>query len=248
MKFRKTVPPDPVHPVYPCLNLIFGFSESPGSPAQCRHRIIHSRSAYLLPGRLRPANFASPRNWLDRSDAPWHLLDMPLRATVDGKELLAPLLSDDEWEELRTRCVAADHPLILPCCDEWGHCRRSKLGTRHFVHHRQQARCSWPPETEQHLLAKATIVQGCREAGFEARPEHQGDGWRADVLASKSSVKIAFEVQWSTQTAEETQLRQARYQATNVRCCWFFRKMPSTLGPQKEIPAFELFFEGRARL
>ncbi|NEQ72885.1 MAG: hypothetical protein F6K23_07255 [Okeania sp. SIO2C9] len=58
---------------------------------------------------------------------------MPLRAILDNQELLAPLLSDEEWEELKRKKVQ----VILPCCEARGHLRTSKLGTKHFAHNKK---------------------------------------------------------------------------------------------------------------
>jgi len=159
--------------------------------------------------------------------------------------MAAPLLSEAEWDALCNRARENDHPLVLPCCGSSGHCRISKLGTRHFVHYRRAA-CSWQPETAEHLLAKEAVIRGCHAAGFTAKSECSEGGWRADVLAIKSTLRLAFEIQWSSQTAEETEERQSLYAKSNVRGCWFFRRTPAMLKPQNETPAFELNFEDRA--
>lgn len=126
---------------------------------------------------------------------------MPLRAKLGGNDLLAPLLSDAEWEAVAANAIEEERPLSLSCCGAPGHCRTSKLGTRHFVHCRQ-GECTWKPETAEHLLAKEAVVRGCSAAGFTAVPECAEGGWRADVLAINNAVRIAFEIQWSPQTAE----------------------------------------------
>jgi hypothetical protein len=52
------------------------------------------------------------------------------------------------------------------------------------------------------------------------------EDWRADVLATRGNIRIAFEVQWSRETLAETLARQERYARQGVRCCWFFRFPP----------------------
>ncbi len=94
---------------------------------------------------------------------------MPLRAFVAGREVIAPELSDAEWDALQAT-VAAGAPVILPCCGGAGYLRRSKFGTPHFAHKRG-ADCDAPGETIQHLKAKADIVIACRRAGFSAVTE-----------------------------------------------------------------------------
>lgn len=182
---------------------------------------------------------------------------MPLRAFVDGKEVIAPTLSDEEWEALRQRVQAEKLPVVLPCCERPGYLRRSRLGTRHFAHKRSTEndapRCDMEGETMEHLKAKADIVMAAQRAGYRAAPELAGDGWRADVMAERAngSGRIAFEVQWSFLRLEDCIFRQERYARDQVRGCWFFRNPPpqwvrdGDTGPElkarHELPLFHLW-------
>ena len=168
---------------------------------------------------------------------------MPLRALINGDEVLAPFISDTEWLELK----AKKPQIVLPCCNEAGFLRTSKLGIKHFVHKKKI--CDWKPESQEHLMAKTEIVKACRQAGYSASTEVSGLDWRADVLAvkegSKGKIQIAFEVQWSYQTLEETQRRQAKYKENGIRCCWLFRCLPKggDHHPCSELPMFQLVLE-----
>lgn len=59
--------------------------------------------------------------------------------------------------------------------------------------------------------------------GYEVTTEASGVDWRADVLATKPGknglIKLAFEVQWSPQTLEQTEERQQKYTRDGIRCC-----------------------------
>jgi len=168
---------------------------------------------------------------------------MPLRALVNGVEVIAPMLSDAEWEALR----AAGGQVILPCCGSEGYLRRSPMGTPHFAHKRG-AHCEVEAgETIYHLKAKADIMVACQNAGYAALTEVAGDDWRADVLAERGSVRIAFEVQWSFLRLDDAIFRQERYARDSVRGCWFFRNPPPQLMrgdrvlAQQELPIFHLY-------
>ncbi len=166
---------------------------------------------------------------------------MPLRALVAGREVIAPELSTAEWEALQAE-VAAGAAVILPCCGGAGYLRRSKFGTAHFAHKRG-ADCDASGETIQHLKAKADIVIACRRAGFSALTEVVGGSdadWRADVLATRGSRRIAFEVQWSFLRLKEAVFRQERYARDGVRGCWFFRKPPPNWRARRDLPLFQL--------
>ncbi|MEP7293107.1 MAG: competence protein CoiA family protein, partial [Chloroflexota bacterium] len=129
---------------------------------------------------------------------------MPLRALVNGVEVIAPALSEAEWDALRDTSAR----VILPCCGSEGYLRRSAMGTAHFAH-KKGAHCAvGQGETIHHLKAKSDILIACQQAGYTALPEVAGDDWRADVLAVQGSVRIAFEVQWSFLRLEAATYRQ----------------------------------------
>lgn len=153
---------------------------------------------------------------------------MPLRASIDGKEIIAPFIDDSEWNSLKKDISSGNKQAILPCCQNLGLLRTSKLGTKHF-YHKHKLNCSWEPETKEHLRAKYLIVIACKNAGFEASTEVIGSDWIADVLATKGSAKIAFEVQLSPQTALKTLERNERYKRDGIICCWLFNRIPIEL-------------------
>lgn len=168
---------------------------------------------------------------------------MPLRALLEGRELLAPLMSEEEWAELKKTLSHEKLNITLPCCNKPGFMRVSKLGTRHFVHSVKpdSAECNWKPETAEHLLAKTEIVRACKKAGYDVSTEVTGPDWRADVLATKKNIKVAFEVQLSAQSFEETKERTERYKRDGIRACWLMgKKVIIPDEPQKDIPFFIL--------
>ena len=172
---------------------------------------------------------------------------MPLLAHVDGGAVIAPFLTDTEWEALRRAVAARTTRAVLPCCGAAARLRRSTLGTRHF-HHPVRGDCAWAPEPAQPLRAKAEIALAARAAGFTALPEASGPDWRADVLVTGAGQPVAFEVRWSAQSLAETEARQARYARDGVRGCWFFRRPPAGLKPwaaaRPDLPMFTLVGAG----
>lgn len=64
--------------------------------------------------------------------------------------------------------------------------------------------------------------------GWEANPEvrgttSDGEAWIADVLCERDGLRVAFEVQWSSQSDEEFRRRQQRYARSGVRTIWVTR-------------------------
>ncbi|MEX2213481.1 MAG: competence protein CoiA family protein [Phycisphaeraceae bacterium] len=164
---------------------------------------------------------------------------MPLKAIENNEVLIAPLLSQERWERLRTDVRAKRVTLRMACCDTEALVRESKLGTRHF-YHKPGAECGAKGETLEHLLIKEQVALGACDAGCEVDTEVQGRGWRADVLATRDTTRVAFEVQWSAQTLEETSFRQDRYAEDYVQCAWLFRRMPKGAKTILELPMFQL--------
>jgi hypothetical protein len=122
--------------------------------------------------------------------------------------------------------------------------RVSKLGTQHFVHARRSDTCTSAPESAEHLLLKSIVLRAVRDAGWNGDVEVCGpDGaWRADVMATRGSLRVAFEVQLSTIPFTELAARQRAYADDGVRGCWFYGygalKPPPP--PKTDIPAFPL--------
>lgn len=170
---------------------------------------------------------------------------MPLVALVDGDRKVSSLLSDDGWAALKKDVQAKRIPLTLRC-GQPGHLRSTRKGTRFFAHNPGSGHeCDSTGETQQHLRAKDIIVRAAVAAGWDAEPEVRGDGWIADVLATRGNVRIAFEVQWSSQSDADFEHRQSRYQRDGVRGAWFVRhasSIPSV--PSADLPIFSLAEEG----
>lgn len=177
---------------------------------------------------------------------------MPLRAVdrITGTELIAPLLSEAEWQALKAAARLGQAELIMPCCGSAAELRTSKLGTRHFKHKARPQNCAWENETLEHLSAKAEIVIACQQAGYAVTPEHAEADWRADVLAVRGGARLAFEVQWTRQSLDDYRMRQRRYAAAGVRGCWFFRHAPArpTELASHDLPLFALRFDADAQI
>lgn len=170
---------------------------------------------------------------------------MPLVATVEGVRRVSSLLTDDEWVALKKDVQAKRARLILRC-GQPGHLKSTRKGTRFFAHNPGSGHeCESTGETQQHLRAKDIIVRAAVAAGWDAEPEVRGDGWVADVLATKGTVRLAFEVQWSNQNDADYERRQDRYRRDGVRGAWFVRHEASIPGvPSADIPLFRLAEDG----
>ncbi|MGO4785206.1 competence protein CoiA [Cryobacterium sp. W22_MBD10_FK3] len=161
---------------------------------------------------------------------------MPLTAILGGRRVIAPLLTDAEWAQLR-----AGHPR-LPC-DAQAVSKENKSGTRYFAH--------WPgshcevehkPESPEHLKSKEIIVRAAIAAGWQAAQEVPSEdrSWVADVLVTDGLHTVALEVQWSHQTPEEYHRRQARYLAAGIDAYWFARHKTTLSNYQVKVPVFGL--------
>ena len=128
---------------------------------------------------------------------------MPLKAKIEGKTVISIGLSDDEWDHLKEVAPFNKNSIKLLCCDSSPYLRISKLGTKHFVHKTKNS-CNWKPESIDHLRLKEIIFNICKDEGWKVEPEYSFNDWIADIFATKGNLKLAFEIQWSRHTDEET--------------------------------------------
>src|SRR5215212_4398991 len=173
---------------------------------------------------------------------------MPLLAyTQSGEPLVAPLMSDHEWERLRS---TTERDAWMPESRRRAVPKVSRLGTRFFAYPPGHAAESGR-ESDVHLYLKAQCLIGARAAGWEALPEQPGmtpDGqdWRADVLCRRPGKPwtIAIEAQVQLQGEEAYRQRQQRYVASGVRALWLVAHEPAALHhywlrPDLHLPAFK---------
>lgn len=168
---------------------------------------------------------------------------MPLKCVAPTGDVYAFKYSAEAWAGLRHENAKARH-LRMPCCDSGVVLKTSKRGTHFFAHARTGA-CTTAPETAEHLLAKDIIARAAELTGWQAQTEVRGtssksESWTADVMCQKAGVRqrVAFEVQLSPQTLEETEIRQSRYKRSGVRALWLFKS--PILPVSRDTPAFLL--------
>jgi hypothetical protein len=172
---------------------------------------------------------------------------MPLLAyTRSGEPLVAPLVSDDEWERLRS---AKDRDAWMPHSQRRAIPKISRLGTRFFAHPPGHAP-EGAKESNLHLYLKAQCLIGAKAAGWEALPEQigktpEGLDWRADVLCRRpeKAWSVGFEAQVQLQGEEAYRQRQERYAASGLRTLWLVAHEPAALQgywrkPDPHLPAF----------
>jgi hypothetical protein len=165
---------------------------------------------------------------------------MPLRCidSQTGQSLVAFEFGTSDWQELKSKNQRVSH-LQMACCSAPAVLKTSKNGVQFFAHKIHEP-CESAPETENHLHLKRMVVEAARANGWAAYPEvsgsdSEGQCWIADVLATRENHKVAVEIQWSGQTAEETLARQERYRRSGVRGLWLLRQPGFPVS--KQLPA-----------
>lgn len=164
---------------------------------------------------------------------------MPLSCKFGNDSICSIEYDAAGWDELRALNAAEDR-LRLDCCASRVTLKTSKLGTRFFAH-KQRGECTSAAETAEHLFVKACIARAIAGSGWNVATEVRGyapDGslWIADVMAERGKHRIAFEVQWSPQTQEQTAQRQEKYRGSGVRGLWLLSR-PSGIQVSKEVPS-----------
>jgi len=169
---------------------------------------------------------------------------MPLVALDRGERVVSIALAADEWEALRRRARAG--AVTLPGCGSQAYLRRSRSGLPHFVHQPGAAKCAaHAEESPAHVRAKAAIVEAARRARWSAEPEVPGDGFLADVVASRGGRRVAFEVQLSPQAEVDYRDRTRVRADAGLEVVWLARipavrskwaSRPSILNPDPAMP------------
>lgn len=154
---------------------------------------------------------------------------MPLRAKLNDEELIATRIPDERWAFLKSSKAVP----ILSCCSSEAYLRVSPLGTKHFVHKHKAGTCYWQSETYEHLRVKEEILTACWDAGWNAVPEVKGDNWIADVVASRDTQNVVFEIQISGIAWQEIKERHQSYKNAGLSDFWFFRSLPRI--PEREF-------------
>lgn len=169
---------------------------------------------------------------------------MPLRAVSNTSNVHAFKFDGLQWAELKVTYRTMN--LRMPCCDSQAIPKTSSLGNNFFAHARK-GNCTSAPESAEHLYCKQLVAQAALRVGWSVHTEWRentpdGDEWIADVFCQRGSAKIAFEIQISPQTHEETLQRQARYRASGVRGAWFYssRIRQGQVAHNQDTPAFVL--------
>lgn len=155
---------------------------------------------------------------------------MPLSACIDGELVCAPLVPADRWGLLRSR------PIELQPCGHRGFPRVSPRGTQHFVHERDSD-CHHA-ESAEHLHLKAVVARAVAAAGWHAATEVPGQGFVADVLATRDDALVAVEVQRSRQVLREYERRQSTYAGAGIRCVWLVNAVPAGHQAGPQLPLF----------
>lgn len=144
-------------------------------------------------------------------------------ALLRGEPIVAFDLTAEQFDALKTE-VRADRDLLrFP--DGLVAIPRSGAQVHAHFAHRSGEGGGGDAETIHHVLAKKAIRDVAIKRGWQAQLEVRGpDGrWRVDVLLTRGSRRVAFEVQWSHQDIAEYCERTARYAADGVDTVWLSR-------------------------
>lgn len=155
---------------------------------------------------------------------------MPFSAILNEEKIYSFKFTEDEWSILKAN---KNKNILMPCCDSEVVLKTSKLGTRYFSH-KPKVNCGYSsPETVEHLFCKYLVAKTLHELGWTVETEKEGvtpsgKKWIADIYAEKNNQKMCIEIQWSSQTVEDTELRHNIYEESGIRCLWLMR-FPTTI-------------------
>ncbi len=145
---------------------------------------------------------------------------MPLKAIVDGKTIIGPDLSVEEWTTLKSRHKKG-LTITMGCCGAPGHLRISTKGTQHF-YHAVDTGCNYEQESKEHLEIKYQIYRTCKSENWETYVEFPAPDrtWISDVYAIKDGRKVVFEIQISTISPSVLEERDGKYRNEGIESYW----------------------------
>ncbi|HAX5102291.1 TPA: hypothetical protein JZG64_004556 [Escherichia coli] len=147
---------------------------------------------------------------------------MPLRASLNGKEIHSFEFDHQKWENLKQ--TYKSQFLFMSCCGQQAIPKTSKLNNYYFAH-KSKSDCQYAKESAEHLCLKFLIAKLASDAGWSVTTEKQGltpegEQWIADVFCTRNNAKLIFEVQLSSQKDDEFKVRQNRYISSGIRALW----------------------------
>lgn len=146
---------------------------------------------------------------------------MPFRAILDGEHVLSLRIAKEAWASFARRVKAGEDVVRMRCCNSPGIPKISPLGRPFFAHKAQPAECNWKPVSLEHIELQAAAYEAVLAAdGWSGKIEDSGPNWRADVLATRGKVRVAFEIQLSAQGQAKTLFREDRYEDATVLPWW----------------------------
>lgn len=145
---------------------------------------------------------------------------------VDGRRVVAPLLSAEAWKEVVA--LSKDRKVLMPDTRYPAQAKTLRWNggiTRYFSHFPGEA----PPgyastESPEHMAMKLAIYQRLLQLGVPVELEAGQGDWRADLLVGVSafSTALAIEVQLTQQSAQRTYDRTAQRRRLGVPTLWLF--------------------------
>jgi hypothetical protein len=137
------------------------------------------------------------------------------------------------------------------CCGAPLKIRTAEGKIPHFVHETTPSFCEGDKRVSpEHLRLQATVALAIAGTGWECETEAaEKDSvagrtvWRADILATRSKARVAFEIQLSNADWNVMLERQQRYRASGVRGLWFVKTKKGFPAAQ-EMPVFVVETDG----
>lgn len=150
---------------------------------------------------------------------------MPFSAVINNSKIYSFKIKESEWEEYKKD---KSKYFSMNCCSSKAILKTSKFGTQFFAHSPKSDCNLSVKESIEHQYCKYIIAKTLHSLGWNVEAEKSGETptgkkWFADIFAEKNNSKVCIEVQWSPQTAEETDSRTQVYEESGLKCLWFVR-------------------------
>lgn len=147
---------------------------------------------------------------------------------IDGRRVIAALLSDARWKEVVK--LSKSRQVLMPDTGLPAQAKTLRLKggiTRYFSHFPGEAPEGYASlESPEHMAMKIAIYEKLISLGIPAELEDGLEDWRADILVGSSAFSegLAIEVQITPQSSQRTYERTEQRQRSGIPTLWIFGK------------------------
>lgn len=159
----------------------------------------------------------------------------------DGALIISADFLSPDWKVEKKRAKKGEVKYLCSVCHEPVTLATSHRDTQFFKHLPGSNCPNSQGESLEHARLKSAVYKLCKSLGWDTDIEVAGPDWRADVLATDGTRKVAFEVQLSGITGETLVERSEKYKRDGITSVWLLKKFPKRCPLERPWNRFRIY-------